>query len=318
LSDFKIVFGESAINFSDVSSNVGNSFISTGARTLNYILTGNPDIGIVQRRIYEYYGPEGCGKTTLGLESISSCQKGGGKAMIVDVEHALDPTYCKSLKINLNKCEVGEPGTMEKSFDMIQWGIENNFDLILVDSVAAMSPLAEIEGSMGDSNMGLHARLMGQGMRRVTSMITKNKKTSIIFTNQIRMKIGVLFGNPETRPGGKALKYFTSGAIVDLRDPRGQKTTENKIETGKIINAKTIKNKLWPPYQKCKIYVDYGKGVNKKKDLMQILKDKGVCEFTKKTITLEGYTRMSINDFSIAIKEDKELRKYIKEILNGE
>lgn len=317
MSGFKGTFGESAIDFTDISSNVGESFISTGSRSLNNILTGNSEIGIVQRRIYEMYGPEGCGKTTLALEAISSCQKNGGRGMIIDLEHALDPIYCKALGIKIEDCEVGEPGTMEQAFDMIQWGVADDIDLIMVDSVAAMTPRAEVEGDMGDSNMGLHARLMGQGMRRVTSMLTKKKKTSIIFTNQIRMKIGVMFGNPETRPGGKALKFFASGAIVDLRDPRGQKTVEDKIETGKVINAKITKNKLFQPYLTCKIHIDYGKGINKVKDMLQLLSVKGMCEFTKKTVTIEGYSRMSLDDFPSAMKEDKEFRKYIKTLLTG-
>lgn len=318
MSDFKSIFGESAINFSNVSSNVGDSFISTGSRSLNNILTGNSEVGIVQRRMYELYGNEGCGKTTIALEAVASCQKFNGVAMIIDVEHALDPTYCKSLGIELNNVYVAEPDCGEQTFDMIAWGIENNVDLVIVDSVAAMSPRAEIEGEMGDANMGLHARLMGQGLRRTTNMLTKKRKTSIIFTNQLRMKIGVLYGNPETRPGGKALKFFASGAIIDLRDPRGQKVVEQSIETGKIINAKTTKNKLFQPYLTCKIHFDYGTGVNRIKDILQVLKESDLCEFTKKTVSIEGYKRMNIETFSDRMKKDKKFKGNIKLLLSGE
>ncbi len=317
MEEFKERFGESAVDFSKVKSNIGDSFISIGSRALNLSLTGHSEVGIVKRRIYEIYGPEGTGKTTLALEAIASCQRNGGRAMMVDAEHQLDPIYAKKLGVKLHLLDLGEPDSGEEAFDMIEWGIEQGEDLIVIDSVSAMTPTAEIEGEMGDAHMGLQARLMGQGLRRITSKLKAGVPTAIIFINQIRMKIGVMFGNPETRSGGFALKFFAS-ITIDLRTPRMKKIVESKEEIGKVIVAKTIKNKLYPPFKKCNVYLTYGKGIDKGKDLIEALVQVGAAEGSKKrsTVKIKGFNQMNRDTFVFKMKKDKEFSKKIKSMLN--
>lgn len=314
MGTFKEAFQESAVDFGSRDSNLGDSFISTGSRALNLIFTGHPEIGIVQRRIYEYIGWEGCGKTTLAIHAIADCQAKGGKGLYIDAEHALDPFYMQSLRVDINKLDIGEPDCGEQAFDMIEWGIANRYDLIVTDSVATMTPRREIEGDIGDANMGLHARLMGQGMRRINSKLTGNIPTSLIFINQMRMKIGVLFGNPETTPGGKAMRFFSS-VRLDMRDPRGQKVLEGKLETGKIINCKSIKNKLNPPFQTVKIHIDYGTGIDKIKDFAAAMKYLELAEVTKKMIRIKGRKQMNLDTFSQRMRKDKKFNHSMKNLL---
>jgi len=296
LSDFQETFGESAIDFGRVASNIGDSDISFGSRTLNRIVTGYTNVGVVQRRIYELYGPEGSGKTTIALSAIASAQRKGGKVLLVDAEHALDPEYAAQIGVKVEELDVGEPDCGEQGLEMAEWGVSNGLSLVVIDSVAALSPRTELEGELGDSNMGLHARLMGQGLRRLTAMMRRNTPSAVIFINQIRFKLGVLFGNPETRPGGQALRFFAS-VIIDLRDPRGQKREESKVEVGKVINAKVVKNKIFSPYKRCKIPLTYGKGIDRLLDLAQVLKEMDLAEVTKKTIKIEGMKQINLSTF---------------------
>jgi len=315
VGEFKKRFGESAIDFASIStSDIKGSFISSGSRCLNRILTGTTNIGIVRSRIYELFGTEGSGKTTLTLEAIVSCQRKKGKAMFIDAEHALDTDYAEQIGIDFKKLEVGQPDSGEEAFEMVIWGIENKFDLIVGDSVAAFVPIAEIEGDMDEDHMGLHPRLMGKGLRKVVMMLGKKNPTSIIFINQIRMKIGVMFGNPETTSGGKALKFFST-VRIDLRDPRGQKVVEGKEEIGKIINAKTVKNKIYAPFKKCKIHISYGHGVDKDRDLLQVLVDMEQAEMTKKTVDIKGFKQMNYSSFVSRIRKDKMFKRAIKGML---
>src|SRR4030042_69444 len=310
---FRETFGASAVDFSQLSAAIGNSFISLGSRTLNYHITGNPEVGVVKRRIYEIFGPEGCGKTTLDLEAIANCQKKGGKVLMVDAEHALDQTYATAIGVDLDKLELGEPDCGEEALEMVEWGIDENYDLVVVDSVAALSPRAELEGDVGDSNIGLLARLMGRGLRRITSMLKSDVNTGIIFINQMREKVGVMFGNPETQPGGRALKHFAA-VRIDLRDPRGQKVLEVNIEIGKRINAKTVKNKLAAPFQKCTVHLSYGKGVDKAKDILQIMSDVGVVTVNKtfKIIKINGMQQMNFSTFLQKMRKDKKFLDKVK------
>jgi len=314
LSTFKETFGASVVDFSKIKCSIGDSFISTGSRCLNKMITGHTNVGVVERKIYEIMGPEGCGKTTVCLEMVASCQKRKGKALYVDAEHAVDISYAKALNVDIDSLDLGEPETGEEALEMVEYGIDNGYDLIIVDSIAAMTPRSELEGEIGDSNMGAHARLMGQGCRRIRSKFKKGISTCIVFTNQIRMKIGILFGNPETTPGGKAMRFFAD-VRIDMRDPRKQKKVQSGIEIGKAINAKTVKNKLAAPFQKCKIHIEYGKGIVKILDLLQCMKYMGLADFTKKTVSISGKKRMNFSIFENKLKNDKNFRKDIKKML---
>jgi len=315
MSTFKETFGESVIDFTSVSKgDIADSFISSGSRCLNRILTGHSDVGVVHSRIYELYGTEGSGKTTIALASGASCHHKKGKVLFIDVEHALDQKYAEAIGVDFSKMEFAQPSSGEEAFKMIIWGIENKFDLIIVDSVAALTPIAELEGDMDTDYMGIHARLMGKGLRKVVMMLGRRNPTSIIFINQIRSKIGVMYGNPETTPGGRALKFF-SAVRIEFRDPRGGKVVEDGEEIGKIVNAKTVKNKVYAPFKKCKIHFTYGLGVDKMKDLAQALTDIGKAIMTKKTISIKGYKMMNYSTFADKIKTDKKFKKIIKDML---
>lgn len=319
LKDFKEKFGESLVDFSLVKSyKLENSFISLGSRSLNNIVTGNSEIGVVRGRIYEIYGTEGCGKTTLGLESICSCQKKKGLAIFIDVEHSLDISYAKKVGVALENMLFSQPNSGEQAFEIILWAIDHRYDLIVVDSVAAMTPLAEIESDMEQDLMGVHARLMGKGLRKVSLGLGANTPSAIIFINQIRMKIGVMFGNPEVQPGGKALKFF-SDVRIELRDPRKGKIVNKGVEVGKFITAKTVKNKIFPPFKKTEIALTYGSGVDKKRDIIQVLVDKGLATKTNKTITLKGPNSRQINllTFSKRLDTNVSYKKRIRSLLNG-
>jgi len=246
--------------------------ISTGSIALDRALGVG---GLPRGRVTEIYGPESSGKTTLALHAVANAQKQGGIAAFIDAEHALDVVYAKNLGVNCNELLVSQPDTGEQALEIADMLVRSGaIDIVVIDSVAALVPRAEIEGEMGDSHMGLQARLMSQALRKLTGTISKTM-TSIIFINQIRMKIGVVFGNPETTSGGNALKFYAS-VRLDIR--RSTAIKDGQEITGNRTRVKVVKNKLAPPFRNCEFDIMYGEGISRTGDLLDVGVEEGIIE----------------------------------------
>jgi len=281
--------------------------ISTGSLTLDLALGVG---GLPRGRIVEIYGPESSGKTTLTLQVIAACQQTGGTAAFVDAEHALDPAYAKRLGVNVDELLISQPDTGEQALEITDMLVRSSaVDVVIVDSVAALTPKAEIEGEMGDSHMGLQARLMSQALRKLTANI-KRSNTLVIFINQIRMKIGVMFGNPETTTGGNALKFYAS-VRLDIRRIGSVKNGDEIV--GSETRVKVVKNKVAPPFKQAEFDILYNEGISREGEIIELgvlhqLVDKAGSWFSYKNQRI-GQGKDNVRQF---LKEHPEMAREIE------
>lgn len=272
LADIEKQFGKGSImKLGDENHNEIDT-VSSGSLTLDIALGVG---GYPKGRIIEIYGPESSGKTTFALEAIAEVQKAGGKAAFIDAEHALDPVYAKNLGVDINDLLLSQPDTGEQALEICEALVRSEaISIVVIDSVAALVPQAEIEGEMGDSHVGLQARLMSQALRKLSGTISKTN-TIAIFINQLREKVGVLFGNPETTPGGRALKFYST-IRLDVR--RGEQIKNGDNVIGNKTNVKIVKNKVAPPFKTASVEIMYGQGVSREAEILDLASEIGIVD----------------------------------------
>lgn len=305
-------YGKGAIMKLGEHANVDVDAISTGSLAIDYALGVG---GLPRGRIIEIYGPESSGKTTLALQCIAECQKEGGKAAFIDAEHAIDPRYAKALGVDVDELILSQPDSGEQALEITEVLIKSGaIDLIVVDSVAALVPQAELDGEMGDSNIGLHARLMSKAMRKLAGAMNSNNCTTI-FINQLREKVGVMFGNPEVTTGGRALKFYST---IRLEVRKSEAIKDGTEIIGNKVNVKVAKNKVAPPFKACQVEIYYGQGISHVAEIVNMGVDMGIID---KSGSWFSYKGEKIGQGSDAVKAylqanpdiDAEITRQIKE-----
>lgn len=310
LADIEKQFGKGAIMKLGEQKDIEIDVVPSGSLSLDIALGVG---GYPKGRIIEIYGPESSGKTTFALHAIAEVQKEGGRAAFIDAEHSLDPVYAGNLGVNTDELLLSQPDTGEQALEICDALVKSEaVSIIVIDSVAALVPQAEIDGEMGDSHVGLQARLMSQALRKLSGSINKTN-TIVIFINQLREKVGVMFGNPETTPGGKALKYYSS-VRLDIR--RGEQIKNGADVIGNRTNIKVVKNKVAPPFKTAVVDIMYGEGASKNGEIIDLAADAGIIEKSGAWYAYKGEKlAQGRENAKLLLKNNDDLRNELEELV---
>ena len=308
LKQIQKIFGKGAIMRLGEREAVDVDAIPSGSLLLDEALGVG---GYPKGRIIEIFGPESSGKTTLALHAIAECQKKGGRAAFIDAEHAIDPVYAKNLGVDINELILSQPDNGEQALEIVEMLADSgSISLIIVDSVAALVPQAELDGEMGDSSVGLQARLMSKAMRKIAGILNK-KECAVIFINQLREKVGVMYGNPETTSGGRALKFYAS-IRIDIR--RTEAIKQGSDIVGNTCRVKVVKNKVSPPFKQCEIDIIYGQGISKEGEILDRAVELGIVKKSGSWFEYNGNKIAQGRDAAKAyIKDNEEVAKELLE-----